>query len=276
MNNTIKRILCIVAMTLAVITLALSLAGIIGAWVLRSELNQTLDVVSSLSVTALQRARNGVARIDPPLAKALTVVQDTEAKVRDSGQTLQDTNLIIAGAERLLNQDLSVEVNTLTTTLRAASETLQAAEDTLNALNRLPFIDGETGALGQARQLVADIQDIEQTVRNTWQALQVKKENTIQTVVDTLTAPLIRLNTLLTTVGAHSQNIQARLSLAELRVPILADQAKTIILLVVIVVTLALVWTILSQLIVFKFALDRFRAPASKQISAGEASIPAS
>ena len=271
MNNTIKRILCIVAMVFAVITLVLSLAGIVGAWVLRSELNQTLDVVSSLSVTALQRARNGVARIDPPLAKALTVVQNTESRVRQSGQTLQDTNLIIAGAERLLNQDLSTEVNTLTTTLRAASETLQAAEDTLNALNRLPFINGEVGALSQARQLLADLQSIEQTIRDTWQALQVKKDNTIQTVVNTLTAPLVRLNTLLTTVGEHSQNIQARLSLVELRVPIVVGQAKTIILLIVIVVTLALAWMVITQVIVFKFSLDRYRAPASKPISADAA-----
>lgn len=271
MNNTIKRILCIVAMVFAVITLVLSLAGIVGAWVLRSELNQTLDVVSSLSVTALQRARNGVARIDPPLAKALTVVQNTESRVRQSGQTLQDTNLIIAGAERLLNQDLSTEVNTLTTTLRAASETLQAAEDTLNALNRLPFINGEVGALSQARQLLAELQSIEQTIRDTWQALQVKKDNTIQTVVNTLTAPLVRLNTLLTTVGEHSQNIQARLSLVELRVPIVVGQAKTIILLIVIVVTLALAWMVITQVIVFKFSLDRYRAPASKPISADAA-----
>lgn len=266
MNNTIKRILYVIAMSFAVITLVLSLAGIIGAWVLRSELNQTLDVVANLSVTALQRARNGVARIDPPLAKALTVVQNTESRVRQSGQTLKDTNLIVAGAEKLLNQDLSVEVNTLTTTLRAANEMLQAAEDTLNALNRLPFISGEAGAIGQARELLTDLQAIEQAVRDTWQALQVKKENTIQTVVDTLTAPLMRLNTLLDTVSQRSQSIQARLSLVELRVPIVVAQAKTIILLVVIVITLALAWTIFSQVIVFKFSLDRFRAPASRQI----------
>ncbi len=275
MNHTIKRILCILAMILAGVTLVLLLAGVIGAWVLRSELHGTIDVVSSLSVTALQRARNGVERIDPPLAKALTTVQATEVKVRQSGQTLKDTNLIIAGAERLLNQDLAVEVNTLTTTLQAASDTLQGAEDTLNALNRLPFIDGENGVLGQARQLIADLQAIQQNIRDIWQSLQVKKENTIQTVVDTLTAPLLRLNTLLTTVSAHSQNIQARLSLAALRVPILAGQAKTIITIVVIVVTLALVWAIFSQVIVFKFALDRYRAPAVKQIRTDAALPPA-
>lgn len=264
MNHTIKRILYIIVMSLAVITLVLSLAGVIGAWVLRSELHQTLDVVANLSVTALQRARNGVAKIDPPLAKALTVVQDTEAKVRASGQTLKDTNLIIAGAEKLLDQDLSKEVNTLTTTLQSATEMLQAADDTLNALNRLPFVNGETGALGQARQLVADLQAIEQTVRDTWQALQTKKTDTIQNVVDTLTAPLIRLNTLLTTVSGHSQNIQGRLALAELRMPALVDQAKLIITIVVIVITLALLWAMFSQVIVFKYALERYRAPAIK------------
>lgn len=262
MKKTIKRILYIAAMVLAVITLLLSLAGIAGAWLLRNELHGTIDVVASLSVTALQRARHGVARIDPPLAKVQTTVQDIEAKVRQSGQTLQDTNLIIAGAERLLNQDLSSEVNTLTTTLQSASEVLQAAEDTLSALNRLPFIDGENGIFGQARQLVGDLQAIEQNIRETWQALQVKKENTIQTVIGTLTSPLVRLNTLLTTVSAHSQNTQVRLNLAELRVPILAGQAKTIITIVVIVVTLALAWAIISQVIVFKFSLERLRSPA--------------
>ncbi len=273
MKKTIKRTLHVAAMALAVITLVLSLAGIAGAWLLRNELHGTIDVVSSLSVTALQRARHGVARIDPPLAKVQTTLQSIEAKVRQSGQTLQDTNLIIAGAERLLNQDLSGEVNTLTTTLQSASEVLQAAEDTLSALNRLPFIDGENGTFGQARQLVNDLQAIEQNIRETWQALQVKKENTIQTVVDTLTSPLVRLNTLLTTVSAHSQNTQVRLNLAELRVPILAGQAKTIITIVVIVATLALAWVIISQVIVFKFSLERLRAPVQSRDDA-DATLP--
>lgn len=264
MNHTIKRILYIIAMSFAVITLVLSLAGVIGAWVLRSELHQTLDVVANLSVTALQRARNGVAKIDPPLAKALTVVQNTETKVRASGQTLKDTNLIIAGAEKLLNQDLSKEVNTLTTTLQSATEMLQAADDTLSALNRLPFIDGQAGALGQARQLIADLQAIEQTLRDTWQALQTKKTDTIQNVVDTLTAPLIRLNTLLITVQDNSKNIQGRLALVELRVPLLVDQAKLIITIIVIVITLALLWTIFSQVIVFRYSLEHYRRPAIK------------
>lgn len=265
MNTTIKRILYIAAMIIAGVTLFVSLFGIGSAWVLRNELNGTIDVVSRLSVTALQRARNGVARIDPPLAKTLTTVQNIEARVRQSGQTLTETNLIIAGAERLLNQDLSVEVNTLTTTLRAASDTLQNAEDTLNALNRLPFIDAETGVLGQARQLVADLQAIEQNVRDIWQSLQVKKENTVQAVVDTLAAPLVRLNALLTTVSMHSQDIQTRLNLSELRVPIMAGQAKMLITTVVIIVTVALVWMIISQVIVLRFALERLRALPNKQ-----------
>lgn len=269
MNNTFKRVLCVLVMIIASVTMVAALSAIIGAWVLRSELHGTIDVVSSLSVTALQRARNGVARIDPPLAKAQTTVQDTEAKVRQSGQTLNDTNLIVAGAERLLNQDLSVEVNTLTTTLQAASDTLQAAEDTLNALNRLPFIDGDTGVFGSARQLIADLQAIQQNITDTWQALQVKKENTIQTVVDTLTAPLMRLNALLTTVSQHSRDIQARLSLAEMRVPLLAGQAKTAITIAAIGNTLVMLWAIISQVIVIRFALERYRSPANKQIGTG-------
>jgi hypothetical protein len=274
MNTTIKRILCILTMIIAGVMLVLSVSGLISAWVLHNELHGTIDVVSRLSVTTLQRARNGVARIDPPLAKALTTVQDTEAKVRQGGQTLNDTKLVVALAERLLDQDLSTEVNTLTTTLQSASETLQAAEDALNALNRLPFIDGESGVFGTARQLVADLQAIQQNIRDTWQALQVKKENTIQTVVDTLTAPLIRLNAALTTASTHSRDIQARLSLAELRVPLLAGQAKTTITTMAIVATLFLLWAIISQVIVFRFALERYRAPAAKQISTDPSSTP--
>ncbi len=177
MNNTFKRILYVTAMVFAVITLVLSMAGIIGAWVVRSELNGTLDVVSRLGVTALQRARNGVARIDPPLAKAQATVQDVEAQVRDGGQKLQDTNLIIAGAEALLQQDLSADVNTLTTTVTAASEALQSAEDTLNALARMPFVSGDAGLIGEARALIDELQAVEQSVRDAREALQVREDS---------------------------------------------------------------------------------------------------
>jgi chromosome segregation ATPase len=259
MNNPSRRILYIVIMSLAVVTLLLSVAGIIGAWVARSELHQTLDVVSRLSFTALQRSRNLVARIDPPLAKAQTAVQSATAQVREGGQTLQDTNLIIAGAERLLNQDLSVEVNTLTTTVTAASEALQSAEDTLNALARLPFVDGNTGVIGDARQLIDEMQAIEQSLRDTREALQTRKDQAIQTVVETLTTPLDRLDERLTSLGNRSQSIQTRLNNAENRVPVITSQAKTAITLVVVIITLALIWTIISQVIVFVFARERYR-----------------
>lgn len=260
MNNTLKRILYVTAMVLAVVTLALSLAGIIGAWVLRSELHGTIDVVSRLGVTSLQRARNLVARIDPPLAKAQTTVQSAQAQVRDNGQKLQDTNLIIAGAERLLNQDLSVEVNTLTTTLTAASDAIQSAEDTLNALSRIPFVSGDAGVIGEARSLLNEIQAIEQSLRDARQALQTRKDQAVQSVVDALLAPLDALDSRLTSLSSRSQSLQSRLNVAETRVPVVAEQAKSAITLAVIGTTLSLVWAIISQVIVFIFALERFRA----------------
>lgn len=260
MNNTLKRILYIAAMVLAVITLVLSVAGIAGAWVLRSELHGTIDVVSSLGVTSLQRARNLVAKIDPPLVKAQARVQEAETLVRDSGQKLQDTNLIVAGAERLLQQDLSTEINTLTTTVTAASDALQSAEATLNALARMPFIAGDTGVIGEARALIDELQAIEQNVRDIRQALQVKKDQAVQIVVDTLTAPLERLDTRLTNLSNRSQNAQTRLAAAETRLPVVAEQAKTGITLVVLVTTAALIWTIISQVIVFIFSRERLKA----------------
>jgi chromosome segregation ATPase len=228
--------------------------------VLRSELHGTLDVVSRLGVTSLQRARNLVARIDPPLAKTQAVVQGAQAQVRDSGQKLQDTNLIIAGAERLLNQDLSAEVNTLTTTLTAASDAIQSAEDTLNALSRIPFVSGDAGVIGEARSLLNEIQAIEQSLRDARQALQTRKDQAVQSVVDTLTAPLSALDSRLTSLSGRSQSLQSRLDIAEARVPVLADQSKTATTLAAIVTTLSLLWTIFSQVIVFIFALERFRA----------------
>lgn len=265
MNNTFKRILHIVVMSLAVITLVMSSVGIVGAWVVRTELNQTLDVVSRLSVTALQRAGIVVARIDPPLARAQTLVQRAEAQVRDAGQKVNDTNLVISGAELLLDKDLSPAINTLTTTVLATSDALQSAEDTLNALSRMPFIDGETGIIGEARLLIEELQSIGQSMIEARQALQARKEEAVQTVVESLTTPLEQLSARLTALSNRSQAVQGRLSNTEARVPVIASQAKSTITMVVLVVTLALVWTIISQIIVFRYSLDRYRMASRPQ-----------
>jgi hypothetical protein len=166
-----------------------------------------------------------------------------------------------------LNQDLSPQINTLTVTLAAASDTLQATEDTLNALSRLPFVDGTTGPIGDARQMVNDLQEIEQNARDARQALLTRKDQAVQTVVETLVTPLDRLSARLTSVAGRSQSIQAGLSNAEVRLPVIASQAKSVITGVVVVTAIALLWTMVSQVIVFVFArerLSRLKAPAGK------------
>ena len=104
-------------------------------------------------------------------------------------------------------------------------------------------------------QLRSAMEETAITVNDSVGELQQKKEETVTEAVDRVTQPLNRINTRVEEARAEMSDFEARVGAASERVAYVQSQVPRWIDILSIVITLVLVWFMLSQVAVFVLCL---------------------
>ena len=268
-----KRILGVMVMVISIIVLIACLVGIVGVWVLRSELNHMVTNVAATADTVVARGQGAAARLDTRLTTMQTSVQSATTTVSNAGAKVEDAPLALLAVEQITNKDLSPAVDDLTSTADDLREFAARLDSTLELLNKLPpFSSNEEGILDKAIALLDNTQAAAQSVADLRQGIQDRKSTAVQSGVSLLTAPLNRLGTALSSVqtavnGVEESLTKARSSIAQTKANVMrAINIATAFL------TVLLIWLVLSQVSFFMHGMDMFKAkPTAPAVSASAA-----
>lgn len=259
--TTLKRILSILAIVLAVVGLVACAVGIYYSWALNTPLTDSLTRALTAADTVLTQADTAVTRVNSGITTARSATSTIQGAVQAAGDTIVNTDLAFTVLERTVGDTLFPVVVEISETAHAVAGTLIGINDTLEAANRLPFVevptltaqlDVATAELAEARARVDEVRTEVQTLKAETVARPV-------TAITSRTEPLLeRLDAAQATLSDTQASLNATLSgVRDLnaRLPGLLDSLS-------VVLTLVLLWLLIAQVIVIDWAWHKFRALA--------------
>lgn len=254
--HTLKQILVVIVMQIAVAGVILGFLAIWYVWAYNTPVTDSLTRVVAGTDRVLRAADTGLNLVNSGLRTALGAVNTIDGATRAAGERIVDTNLAFLVLERTVGDRLFPRVVAAQETVSALAGTVVGLNDTLEAANRLPFVEVPTittqlsaanDRLGAARQQVEEIQA---GIR----AIKEQKVSRPVSFITDRTEPLIANldSTLATTTSA-----QASITVALARLERMARNLPRIIDLISTTTTAVMLWLIGVQGYVLARAYER-------------------
>jgi hypothetical protein len=252
-----KQIAAVVVMVLSGLLLLGLLAGIVGVWILRSDLIQSGNDLAQLTESSLQRAENGDivirAQVDQSQAAVNTVLGSVEAV----GNKVEQTSLVLVGAEQLLDKDLTPAVQRMHERANELRDTIAFIDSTLNVMLRLPF-NRDNRRLLLADAVIDRLKVVDQRVQEISQAVSNTKSQATNTAENAVTVSLQRADTALGDLNDGLGSLQGRLNDERAQIPALHAQFNQVVSWTAIGLTVGFLWMALAQLALFVHAYGLF------------------
>ena len=211
--QTFKRILAAILMAISVLVLVLSLAGIVGTWIVRAQLHTGLMVVATAAETQAARVQQDLDRLDVVLTLARGQVTAIEQEVQAFGTSLEENRPLLAAISDAVGIDLSPLVESARQTMTTVREAVVAVNSAIEAVNTIPFISVPVPELQTLQQLSQDVEDFRTEVQAVRTAIDQRRSEIIQGTVSIVTTPVSEIGTtldeMLETVSGYSQQVGA-------------------------------------------------------------------
>jgi hypothetical protein len=277
--TTAKRVAGIAIIVVSAIMLALTLAGIVGAWVGRSVVNAELRELTTAIDSQLERLDSRAASVE---GRANDVLQRTQA-LRDRFQAfanrpMEDTLLNAMAAQ--VAEELAPAIERVTDAVAAVTETVESINRLARMTNRLTGADlptftiaddlpGLAEGVATARARVTDLQARVRDRRTEARQELAAEASRLTMLVDTALQPVVRL----------TASLRSRIAAGQERVLAVPDRVdRSVLLPTAIISTLILAWLGIGQVALgwFGWLLYRGRLPepfAQARVSSTDASL---
>ncbi len=238
-------------MVISVIVLVVCVAGLIGTWYYNTPVTQAiLDVVVPVT-DALQLAEEVTSETGAVLETVSVGLDGAQQQIEAIGEEVVDADIAVEAISTLVGEDIQPKVDEVKSSIKTIYDTLGIMQEAIQAFNDIPFIDPEVPGgeeLGQVRTGMEEVVVQTDDVRST---LVDRKVEIVEGAVDEIIGPLNELSTLLgetrTTLGQLEQSLKESVeTLIYVR-----DNTAFWVDMVCVVLTLILVWILISQIAVF-------------------------
>lgn len=256
MNPRLKRIIGIVLVSVAVVSLIISVSGLIGLWAFKQNAvaavsNAAALLTDTLTTTdkALVAAEEVLQGTQGSIATLLSTTTTIAAALRDGQPTLQSVG-------RLLTEDFPKTLDSVDTAIDSASQAATAADDFLREISRIPLLNLNYQPAVPLSQSIAGIGDslssFPGTLDEVGSGLQQLNGNlaVIATQVDGLGATIRQIDTSLDEMPGVLRDYQRQLARVQPTLQSIQAGADQIITLFVTVLTFILLWIMAVQIIV--------------------------
>jgi hypothetical protein len=252
-----KQIAAVVVMVLSGLLLLGLLAGIVGVWIVRSDLIQSGNDLALLTDNSLQRAENGVIVLRAQADQSQAAVNTALGSVEAVGNKVEQTSLVLVAAEQLLDKDLTPGVQRMHERASELRDTIAFIDSTLNVVLRLPF-NRDNRRLLLADAVIDRLKVVDQRVREISQAVSNTKSQATNTAENAVTVALQRADTALGDLNNGLDSLQGRLNDERAQIPALHAQFNQIVSWTAIGLTVGFLWMALAQLALFVHAYGLF------------------
>jgi prefoldin subunit 5 len=242
-----KRVLGIVVIVISILVLIISLGGVVGTWVVRADVARLVENVVSQTDAALQRAEDGVSRLNNQLDQTGSNISTITTTINTIGDQVEANNVILQAIDQIAGTSLVPALENLQTTANDLYDKLVAVNSKVETLSQIPPFRGKGDVLDKASNVLTGLQEALQNLANFRQAVSDAKSSVTQKTVAVLTAPLNRLNNTLQTIQTAITGVQQ--TLGDLQTSLATFQTTVIswLNIAAILITLLLLWIALSQ-----------------------------
>jgi Skp family chaperone for outer membrane proteins len=260
--DTFRRIAAIVVIIVSVVMLLLSLSGIAEAWILRGQLSSSLQGILTAAESRAAMMQKGLDRLDTVFAQVSEQISAVEHEVQTFGTDLERNKPLLTAISDRLGLDFAPLVDSARELMTTVRETVAAVNSTVEAINAIPFVSVSVPEVDTLRQLSQGVEDFRTEVQDLRTAIEERRSEIIQGTVSIVTTPTTQLGATVdemqASVAGYSQELGAvREELSTLRSTITRGLTWAAVIL-----TLALFWIALSQIVLIVLAWRAFSGQA--------------
>lgn len=245
-TSTLKKILTVIAMQIAIVGIILCALVAIYAWVYNTPVTESLTRAAEGAERVLVAADNGLRLVNNGLRTAYGAVTAIDGITRSFGERIVETNFAFLILERTVGDTLFPRIVAAQETTSAIVGTVVGINDALEAANNIPFISVPTlstelqaasDRLASVRNRVNEIQTGIREIKET------KVARPVAFITDRTGSLIADLDSIMTT----TTNAQTRINVTLSRLAVVRANLARIIDTISIVVTLVMVWFIGTQ-----------------------------
>jgi len=248
--QTFKRVLGVIVIVIGMLMLVLSLAGIVGTWIVRAELDTGLVRVATAAELRVTVIKGGLDRLDREIGQVNALVAGVEQDVRAFGTDVEQNRPLLTAISDKLGVELQPLFDSVREIATTIAETVDAVNTAIEAVNAIPFVSIPAPTLAKANQLSEDVEALGTQVRDLRAAADAKRSEIIQGTVEIITTPAAQIGGALgqmqQTVSGYSQEVGAvQEGLANFR-----ESIGGWLTWVAVILTLIFLWLAFSQAVV--------------------------
>jgi len=272
-----KRMLGIIVIVISVVVLVVSLGGVVGTWVVRADVARVVGDVVTLADTTLQRAQDGVGRVNNQLDQTRSTISTVNTTINTIGDKVDENNVILLAIDQIAGTSLSPAVDNLSKTANDLYDKVVAVNSKVETLSRIPPFRGKGDILDKVSTVLNGVEQTAQDLANFRQAVSDAKSSVTQRTVAVLTAPLTRIDNTLQSIQTAVGGVQKTLS--EVQASLTTFQSTVLFWLNLesVLMTLLLLWIALSQYNLILVGWAMFREKSGDEppaMSTSEATTP--
>lgn len=261
--STSKKILLYVGMILAVVTLVLAAAGIIGAWYYNTPVTETVLSILVPVTNTLQRVETIAGETVTALEDVSTGLVEAQRRVEEIGADVNEANLAVEAISTLVGEDIRPKIDQIRKSYRSVYDTLAAIQEVVRAVNALPFLDLELPGDEELEQARTGMEDIGAEVQALNTKLTDRKAEIVGGAVEQVNDPLDRLGTNVTETKVKIAGIETSAKESKENLLYVQENVASWIDLASIAMTLVLIWIIISQVAVFLLCREYLQGEAA-------------
>jgi hypothetical protein len=211
MRNAIRKMASLIGIGLSLLVLLIVLFVLIKGWGLRTPLKEGVSTIAGVAEQALPRLEGGAARVRAAVGRALVVLDQVEAVVREWGRRGETEEPTSVQSLETLNDRFSLEMEAVYQVASAVSEAAQVFNKSIETVNRFSGLEvpALTDEWAKASDRFQELKNRLQEFRGTVEGL---KAGVVQTEVEAFSTRIQLFRTSLTRIQKTFENTENQLA----------------------------------------------------------------
>lgn len=261
--TTIKRILAVALVVLAVVGILLMIGAIVGTWIINGQ-------VSDLTVAQLDRVDMGIDRIvlvinqiDDQLDDINDIVKAIETAALSLGGVLEENSIVVNLIEELLGVELGSRAERARETVGSIQSAADGIDNTLQTIDSLPFVSllDNRPNLEVFGDVADGLEGFQTDAAEAREVVGERRTEIIQGGVSIVTERTSKLSGGIDNVQGLMGDVSSQLATLRVRIQETRDSFSRTLDLLTLLINLILLLTVLAFLSLFALSVSLFRRP---------------
>jgi hypothetical protein len=210
--RTFKLVLAWILTVLAVMGVVVTLAGLVGSWVVRNRVTDVTLELLTAGETIIAATSDSVNQVNDSLAESTDLVVDVEGAVLEAGDILKDNSIIGTLISQTIGEELAPAINSAKETAVTVAGFTFALNDAITAANSIPFVNLDGPGVNLIQGASEGIIQVHNDVTEMKTELVDRREGRIEGGVDVITGYTTAITIALEEIQSQLQAFDAELA----------------------------------------------------------------